>query len=191
MKKIRFLALSVVLTLFIGQVSAQVQKQEKKLKSEIKTEKKDIRGEREELRKLEGNVVSDMSKDNFYRDFGSVPNVKWTRTDYYDVAEFKVKGTLTKAFYDFDSDLVGTTSVKTFADIPQKAQKEIKKSYPGYTPGEVVFYDDNENNDTDMILYDTQFDDGDNYFVVLTKGIRQIVVKANLQGEVFFFKKLK
>lgn len=191
MKKFRFFALSFVLALFMGQVSAQVQHQEKKLKSEIKIQKSEIRKERKDLRKLEGKDVSQLTKDNFYADFGKVPNVKWTRNDYFDVAEFNLKGVATKAFYDYNSKLVGTTSIKTFAELPQNAQKQIKKEYKDYTPGEVVFFDDNENNDTDMILYDTQFEDSDNYFVELAKGNQKIVVQVNPEGEVFYFTQLK
>jgi hypothetical protein len=190
MKKFRFFALSVVLALFIGQISAQVQHQEKKLRSEIKTERKDIRKQKKDLHKLEGKVVSDLSKSNFYADFGSVPNVKWTRDDYFDIAEFNLKGLPTKAFYDYNSKLVGTSSIKTFAGLPQNAQKQIKKEYPDYTPGQVIFFKDNEKNDTDMILYDTQFEDSDNYFVELSKANKNIVVQVNPEGEVFFFKDL-
>jgi hypothetical protein len=95
-----------------------------------------------------------------------------------------------KTFYDIDGILVGTTQIKTFGDVPVKGQQAIKKNYKDYTIGQVVFYDDNEANDTDMKLYGMQFDDKDNYFVELLKGTNKIVVQVNTEGDVFFFKDL-
>ena len=96
-----------------------------------------------------------------------------------------------KAFYDINSKLVGTTQTKTFADVPIKGQEQIKKDYKDYTVGTVIFFDDNEANSTDMILYDIQFDDADNYFVELSKGTKKIVVQVNTEGDLFFFKDLQ
>ncbi len=62
--------------------------------------------------------------------------------------------------------------------------------YKDYTIGPVVFYDDNEANSTDMILYGEQFEDADNYFVELSKGTKKIVVQVSPEGVVYFFKQL-
>lgn len=154
--------------------------------------KKEQKAERVALKKLEGTNVSEISKDNFSKDFGNLPNVRWQRVDTYDEAAFTDKDNhQMKAFYDYDGKLVGTTQHKTFADVPVKGQKEIKKVYKDYTIGDVIFFDDNEANSTDMLLYGIQFDDEDNYFVELTKGTKKIVVHVNMEGSVFFFKDLK
>ena len=87
--------------------------------------------------------------------------------------------------------MVGTTQYKTFADVPVRGQTEIKKMYKDYAIGSVVFFDDNELNPTDMILYNIQFDDADNYFVELSKGTKKIVVQVNTEGDLFFFKDLQ
>ena len=57
------------------------------------------------------------------------------------------------AFYDENGDLVGTTYPKKFTDLPANAQMEIKTKYKDYKIGPVVLYDDNEANDTDMIMF--------------------------------------
>ena len=153
--------------------------------------KKEQKAGRIALKKLEGTNVSVMSKDNFAKDFGNLPNVQWKRVNTYDEATFMKDGKEMKAFYDFDSKLVGTTTHVTFADVPAKGQKEIKKQYKDYTVESVVIFDDNEANETDMILYGVQFDDSDNYFVELAKGTNKIILQVNSSGEVFFFKQLK
>ena len=153
--------------------------------------KKEQKAGRIALKKLEGTNVSVMSKDNFAKDFGNLPNVQWKRVNTYDEATFMKDGKEMKAFYDFDSKLVGTTTHVTFADVPAKGQKEIKKQYKDYTVESVVFFDDNEANETDMILYGVQFDDSDNYFVELAKGTNKIILQVNSSGEVFLFKQLK
>jgi hypothetical protein len=152
--------------------------------------KKEQKAERLALKKLEGTNVSAMSKNNFAVDFGNIPNVQWKRVGTYDEAAFMKDGKELKAFYDFDSKLVGTTKRVTFADVPAAGQKEIKNKYKDYNVDAVVFFDDNEANTTDMILYGVQFDDEDNYFVELSKGTKKIILQVISSGEVFFFKEL-
>lgn len=69
---------------------------------------------------------------------------------------------------------------------PQKQKRRLKK-YKGYTADAVIYFDDNEYNDTDMILYGQQFADEDNYFVELVKGSKKIVLRSNMAGDVSFF----
>jgi len=192
MKKLAVLSFVLLFASAVMQSQAQVVQKEsvKETKKEVKTEKKELKNERKALRKLEGNKVSIMAKNHFYTDFGNVPNVKWKRVDTYDEAAFVKGGKKMKAFYDADGNLVGTTSPKTFADLPAKGQQEIKAKYKGYTVGPILFYNDNETNETDMILYGLQFDDTDGYFVELTKGNDKIVVQVDPLGYVNFFKKL-
>jgi len=149
--------------------------------------KKEQKAGRVALKKLEGPNVDEMSKDNFAKDFGNLPTVQWKRVNTYDEATFTKDGKEMKAFYDFDSKLVGTTRHVTFADVPAKGQKEIKNKYKDYTVESVIFFDDNEANATDMILYGLQFEDSDNYFVELVKGTKKIILQVNTSGEVFFF----
>ena len=152
--------------------------------------RKEIREEKKELRKMEGNQVASLSKTNFFGDFGNVDGVTWKRSAYYDEATF-TKGDITEtAYYDDGSNLVGASSVKSFTDLPVNAQKSISHEYKDYKVANVVFFDDNEYNDTDMLLYGTRFDDEDNYFVELNKDNKQIVLRVNREGDIFFFKDL-
>ncbi len=186
MKKLVVLSMTFLFAMSI--VLGQTQKADKE---KTKETKKEAKAERVALKKLEGADVSTVARNNFSSDFKDAKNVEWKRVDTYDKASFTTKdGKKMSAFYDFDGKLVGTTQFKTFADVPENGQKDIKKNYKDYTIGQVVFYDDNENNDTDMILYGVQFEDQDNYFVELTKGTNKIVVQVNPTGEVFFFKQL-
>ena len=194
MKKLAFLTLTFLMAIGILQIQAQDPKKEKlainETKKEIKTEKKELKSERQILRKLEGNDVSTISKNSFYADFGDIPNAKWTRAAYFDEVRFNKDGHDMTGFYDSDGKLVGTTTIKTFADIPARGQKEIKSKYKDYTVGPVIYFDDNEFNETDMMLYGLQFDDEDNYFVELTKGSSKIIVRVNSAGDLYFFKQL-
>jgi hypothetical protein len=153
----------------------------------IKKEKNEYRME---LKKLKGKEVSYRAKQQFYRDFGDIPGTKWERTANFDRAIFTRDGQTSIAYYDSDANLVGTTTDKTFEDLPARARKYINSKYPGYSRG-VIFFDDNEFNETDMVLYSMQFDDADNYFVALKKGTGEIILKVSMRGDVSFFKKLK
>jgi hypothetical protein len=195
MKKVILLVVVIMATVSISQAQTV---QEDQVKSEIKTvSKKDPKAKTEkknlrmELRKLEGQDVSAATKDQFMTDFRNVSNAKWSRSGYYDQATFMKNGASSTAFYDSKSQLVGTTTHKKFSDLPANAQKIINDKYKGYTKGDVLYYDDNEENDTDMVLFDRQFDDADNYFVEVSKDGKNSVLQVAKNGEVSNFTTLQ
>jgi hypothetical protein len=146
--------------------------------------------ERVPLKKLAGTAVSETAKKNFMTDFSATTNAQWKRVGTYDEVTFTKDGQKLTAYYDGEGNLVGTTATKKFTDLPAKGQAEIKAKYKDYTIGPVIFFDDNDKNDTDMILWSQQFDDEDLYFVELSKGADKLVVKVDLAGLVTLFKKL-
>lgn len=160
MKKIYILSgIAVLLTLAAGAQTDET--------AQLRHEKKE---DRKEMRKLRGTEVDLQAKEQFRADFGNVSSEVWTREPQLDVVEFVKDGVAKSAYYDYDNKLVGTTEKKTFADLPEKARMQITKKYVGYTIGEVLLFDDNEWNESDMILYGHEFADADNYFVELIKG---------------------
>jgi hypothetical protein len=182
MKKIGMLliVLAVAYSTLPGQSSKTGQSTQKDMKTERKTPKVP-------LKKLATGVINPIAKDNFARDFGNVPAIKWERTTFYDEVVFSKAGKDYRAFYDPQGNLVGTTSVASINELPANVQNELKTKYKDYTLGKIVFYDDNEANSTDMYLYGLQFEDADNYFIELTKGSKRIVLQATPEGALFFF----
>lgn len=160
-------------------------------KNEKKEAKSEKREERKELRKLNGNKVSYQAQQQFLRDFNSATIIKSARSTNFDEFTFSQDGLVTTAYYDSDADLVGTAQTKSFADLPIKAQQSINKMYKGYKPTEVYFFNDNEANETDMVLYNTRFEDVDSYFVELENNNQKIVVQVGMDGSVAYFAKLK
>jgi hypothetical protein len=53
-----------------------------------------------------------------------------------------------------------------------------------------MLFDDNEYNQSDMVLYGHVFTDADNYFVELSNNNKTIVLEVNMEGLVTFFKDL-
>ena len=133
MKKLAFLSLTFLLA--ISGIRIQAQEKEKtaikEIKKEVKTEKKELKAERKALRKLEGNDVSTISKNSFIVDFGDLPNAKWKKSVYFDEVTFTKEGHTKTAYYDFYGKSVGTTEIKTLADVPVKGQDRIKTKYRG------------------------------------------------------------
>lgn len=142
------------------------------------------------IEKLNKSKVSFLSREQFLEDFNNVSNVVWKRPADFDEATFDKNGHKETAYYDFNSKLVGITTIKKFDDLPSYSQNEIKKEYKDYIIGPVIFFDDNEQNDMDMILYGSSFEDADNYFAELIKGNDRIVIKITPEGNLSFFKKL-
>jgi hypothetical protein len=157
-------------------------------KSPDESTSKEIRKES----KRKGREVSNVSIEAFSFDFPKSTDVHWRRSEDFDEATFTSKdGMILTAYYDTDGKLVGTTHFAKFSDLPEKGQQEIKKHYKDYTIGQVVFFDDNEANESDMVLWESQFDDEDNYFVELSNGGKISLVKVDNNGAVSFFKELK
>ncbi|WP_127126148.1 hypothetical protein [Pseudoflavitalea rhizosphaerae] len=187
MKKLIILFAASVVTLAANAQNI-AQDSKKEMKHEKHLEKK---SERKELRKLEGNEPAFQAKEAFLGDFSNATDVSWNRDKYYDIASFNLDGIHQTAYYDYKSELVGTVIPKTFNDLPQSAQKYIDKKYAGYQKGRVILYDDNEYNETDMMLYGLQFQDEDNYFIELQRGTSDIVLQVTPEGNVFYFTEVK
>jgi hypothetical protein len=136
------------------------------------------------------SYVSDLSKINFNKDFNNVKNVTWKRTGDFDVATFTKNGKRMNAYFGMQSELIGTISNKTYADLPAEGRKEIADQYHDYAIGQVVYFKTYTPNDNFMVLYGTQIENADNYYVELTKGKERIVVRVNPLGNVSYFRKL-
>lgn len=177
---------------FFAITTTQAQnQQEATVKKDIKELNKEKRSDKVTLKKLEGNDPSYEAKQHFQTDFANAQDVQWKRASYMDEATFTLNNVKEKAFYDFDGNLVGTVLPKQFSDIPASAQKHIQKEYKDYQVDRVIMYDDNENNDTDMYLYGSQFEDADNYFVELSKPGKNLILMVSPEGLVTFFKEMK
>jgi hypothetical protein len=133
------------------------------------------------------NTPAYMTAQHFMIDFPNATHVTWKRAAFEE-ASFTLNGKEINAFYDLDDELIGTTTPANYNEIPANAQKEIEKYYKGYAPKSVIMFDDNEFNDTDMILYGNSFEDEDNYFVEMTNNGKTIVLQVNMEGLVTFFK---
>lgn len=128
-----------------------------------------------------------MTAQHFMMDFPQATDVSWTRGNFEEAA-FMLNGKEMKAFYDLNDELIGTTTPASYSELPANAQKEIEKYYKGYTPALAILFDDNELNDTNMVLYGNSFEDEDNYFVEMKNTDKTIVLQVNMEGSVSFFK---
>ena len=178
------------LTCLFALATAQFEAQDLATQSPSKGKKTEVKHVKKPPKKLFGEVVSTRSKDNFVVDFGNLPDVLWRRSSLFDEATFLKDGKNMTAYYDFESKLVGTTTHVSFSELPLKGQNELKSRYKDYKIEEVILFDDNEINETDMVLWENPFEDVDNYFVVLTKEQEKLIVRVDTEGYVYYFKKL-
>jgi hypothetical protein len=185
MKRLAITALTFLI--LVSMTQAQTTQETKTQKKETK---KEAKSEKEALKNLDGNKVSTIAMNSFKTDFPNAKNTQWKRNGTFDEASFTNGGKQMTAFYDIEGKLVGTTQVAALTDLPANAQTEIKSKYKDYTVGPVVFFDDNEANPTDMVMYGVQFDDADTWLVELVKGSSKIVVQVEKNGSVGFFKQL-
>jgi hypothetical protein len=182
MKKI-FLVAGILLTT-TAVTFAQNNNDAKQVKMEGSDTKKELRKEH----RSEGrNDVNYFTRNYFANDFPGAKNVRFETTNAFDEVSFLSGKKNLTAYYDSRNQLVGTTQNKSFADLPGKAQKEILKKYGDYTIAGIIRYDDNDDNDVDMVLHGISFADMDNYFVALKKDDKEIVVEVDVAGYVSYF----
>ena len=56
---------------------------------------------------------------------------------------------------------------------------------------EVILFDDNEVNESDIWFYNTRFNDADSYFVRLQNANKRIIVQVDMNGDISYFASLK
>ena len=103
MKKL--MILSAVTFILAAKVNAQttevyVKNDIIQLKNQESVIRKEKLEDKRELRKLEGNEVSYQSKQQFYVDFGDIPEPQWERTANFDEATFSKDGQVLTAFME-------------------------------------------------------------------------------------------
>ncbi len=158
---------------------------DKTVASNAKMQKKE---HRQAVKAEEKNRVAMKTRQQFALDFPGATNVAYSRGQDFDEAIFTLNGKQLKAYYDNDFELIGTTQTKQFSDIPKVAQRYIQSHYKDYSINKVILFDDNEMNETDMILYGNSFPDEDNYFIELANASQKIILKSDELGNVSFFK---
>lgn len=182
---------AMLLSIFLVGASLAIGQPQETTETKAGEPEKEHKSERVALRDLEGNDISIMAKNSFREDFPNITDVHWNRSENFDEASFtNNESKKLKAFYDDDGVLIGTTQNVTFADLPLKGQLAIKNKYKDYKIGDVIFFNDNLANESDMILWSSQFNDEDNYFVELIKGNKKLIVRVATYGTLSFFKEL-
>jgi hypothetical protein len=141
--------------------------------------------------------VSAFTVSQFAYDFPDVTNIHFARVNDHDVITYTQNGRDITAYYDDNSELLGTIRNRSVQDLPAAAQKEIADRYPGYTVVRVVRFNANSDNETyidnnsELPFYDDSSESSSNYFVELNNDNKAIVLMVGLSGEVSFFSNMK
>lgn len=151
-----------------------------------KAQREENRTIRREKASTEPNYTTEQ---NFETEFPDAANVTWKKNGFEE-ASFTLNGKDMKAFYDYNHELIGTTTPVNYLDLPATAKKYIEKHYSDYTPQSVILFNDNAYNQSDMVLYGNAFQDADNYFIELSNNNKTIVLEVNTAGLVTYFSNL-
>lgn len=185
MKKIFFTAAAVVFTTLFLSASARI------VANPDKESHRQLHKERKEMRKEERlHSVDVATEKQFENDFPNALNVSWYQGSFAE-ASFDDGDIHKTAYYDTDHHLVGTTTVADYMMLPEKARELIAQKNKGYTIEKVILFKDNKANETDMSLFSLSFPDEDNYFPLLSKGSKNIILKVSMNGSVSGFQSYK
>ena len=126
----------------------------------------------------------------FAIDFPKAKNVSWMSTDGYTEADYNMGKSQMMAFFDFDNKLMGTAKYVDYNTLPAVALKDIAKHFKGFVAKKVLFYHDNEANDTNLGMFN-QYLDQDAYYALMYRGNKEIVLQILPDGEVAYFDSVK
>jgi len=128
-----------------------------------------------------GNNISPTAVKRFQQDFGSVADVRWEKSGSYAKATFDRNGSSVSAWYNKDAKLVGTSSARSFSEMPGQVQEKIKSAYNDYYVVSVQGFDSVRGN---------RPSGAQNWLVELSDGTAKIIVKVNAYGETTLVKKI-
>ncbi len=189
MKKLAILSISLLFVCTVGQINARPTSTG--IKNELKKEAVVVNTTKHpESIKNEGDEVNQNSIDNFYSTIGNASNVVWTRGDYFDAATYTQRGKEKIAYFDFNGELVGTTTTIKVTQLSSALQKSIKKTYSDCTIGQITFFRDGDQDATDSDLFGNPFESPNHYFIELSKNTDKFIVQGESNGNVTFFKQL-
>jgi hypothetical protein len=196
MKKF-FLATGILMVTAISATYAQYDNDDDNANGAKSTITKTMAEIQKEGTETNQNAVSAFTVDQFAYDFPDVTNIHFNRVNDHDVVTYAENGKDNTAYYDNNSELLGTIRNRSIQDLPAAAQTEIADRYPGYTVVRVVRFNantDNESyisNNSDLPFYDDSSENNSNYFVELNNDNKAIVLMVGLSGEVSFFSTMK
>jgi len=128
-----------------------------------------------------GNNISSSVKKRFQQDFGSFAVVQWEKSGSYAKATFYRNGSAVSAWYNKDAKLVGTSSARSFSDMPGNARQKINSFYSDYYVVSVQGFDSARGN---------RPNGAQTWLVELSDGTAKIIVKVNASGETTLVKKI-
>jgi hypothetical protein len=138
-------------------------------------------------------AVSVFTRNQFASDFPDATNIHFEKRSDFDEVNYSQKGSKTTAYYDANSELIGTLRNGSVSDLPANAQTEIANKYPGYTIVSVIRFNVNTDNETyidnysELPFYGDSSEDSSHYFVELKNDNKAIVLMVGLSGEVSFY----
>ena len=144
------------------------------------------------------NEVNAFTVNQFAYDFPDVTNIHFDKKKDFVTVLFTQNGRNNTAYYDDNSELIGTILNGSIQDLPAAAQTEIANRYAGYTVVRVVRFNANRDNElyidnySELPFYGDSPENSSNYFVELKNNDNKtIVVMVGLSGEVSFFSAMK
>jgi hypothetical protein len=114
--------------------------------------------------------------DAFTAEFASATDVNWSVNAQFTKASFKMNGKNLDAFYNFSGDMVCLTQAVPYESLSQKVQKNIAKKYAGYSIGETVYF---QNNDESA------------YYIAAENDTKKLILKVTNNHVTIFRKKNK
>ena len=144
------------------------------------------------------NTVNVFTLNQFATDFPDVTDIHFDQMKGYTAVTYTQNGRINTAYYDDNSELMGTIRNRSIQDLPAGAQTEIANRYAGYTVVRVVRFNANSDNEayidnySELPFYGDSSEDSSNYFVELKNNDNKaIVLMVGLSGEVSFFSTMK
>jgi hypothetical protein len=181
--------------LSFGQSSAykkDLLKDKREISAKLRTEKEELHQVKKIIHEISYTPSTSMV-EKFKMNFPKAQKVNWLQTDGYVEVDYTMNKSKMATFYDFNNTLIGTAKYIGYESLPAMGRKDIARHYKGFVPEKAMYFDDNDQNTTNMNFFGSDINRDDYYVLLKNKknDKNEIVLEVSPHGSVSYFSEVK
>ncbi|MDE3183920.1 MAG: hypothetical protein KGM16_10925 [Bacteroidota bacterium] len=167
-------------------------KDKREISAKLRTEKQELHQVKKIINEISYTPSTSMF-EKFKMNFPKAQKVTWLPTDGYVEADYTMNKSKMATFYDLNNTLIGTAKYIAYKSLPAKGRKDIARHYKGFVPEKAMYFDDNDQNTTNMNFFGSDIDQDDYYVLLENKknDKKEIVLQVTPHGSVSYFSEVK
>ena len=167
-------------------------KDKREISAKLRTEKEELHQVKKIINEISYTPSTSMV-EKFKMNFPKAQKVNWLQTDGYVEADYTMNKSKMATFYDLNNTLIGTARYISYKSFPARGRRYIASHYKGFVPEKAMYFDDNDQNATNMNFFGSDIDQDDYYVLLRNKknDKKEIVLQVTPHGSVSYFSDVK